>query len=266
MKLVTEYPDGLFNWVDLTTSDMEASKRFYTALMGWEAVDMPTDMGSIYTMFKINGHNAAGMGPMSPDMLATGTPSHWSAYVKHSDVDSVAEKAAKAGGNVLFPPFDVMQEGRMTMIQDPTGAVFGVWQPINHIGAEVVNHPNAFVWSELQTADLEPAQAFYTAVFGWEGKADDTGYVTLSNNGRMQAGMLKMDPSEGIPPNWSVYFMSADLDAQMKHAQELGGQILVGPFPVGEMGRVAIIQDPVGAVFTLMGFSDPSVVDPPPGH
>lgn len=264
MHVVTEYPNGLFSWVDLSTSDVEGAKAFYTGLFDWEAVDMPTPMGPPYTMYKIDGKNVAGMGPMSPDMQEQGIPPIWTSYVKHEDVDAVVAKAAAAGGTVVMPPMDVMEEGRMALVQDPTGAVFGVWQPKNHIGAQLVNMANTLVWNELQTRDVDAAEKFYDAVFGWEYAVDDTGYGAISNDKRVQAGMMAIQESWGpVPPNWSVYFMVEDLDASVAKAQELGGNIMVPPMAAGEMGRFAVVQDPQGGVFTIMQFNGP--VDAPPG-
>lgn len=264
MHVVTQYPDGIFCWVDLSTTDTEAAKAFYTGLFGWQAKDMPTDMGVVYTMLQLDGKHVAGLGAMSPDMLAQGIPPMWTSYVKHSDADSIAAKATVAGGIVMFPPMDVMSEGRMTLIQDPTGGAFGVWQPINHIGAELVNMPNTLIWNELQTRDGAKAGQFYKAVFGWEGEPDANGYVVYKQNGRAHAGMMQMDDSWGdVPPNWSVYFMVADITAAAARVSELGGHVLVPPSKAGEMGTFAVIRDPQGGVFTIMEFNGP--VDLPPG-
>lgn len=264
MHVVTEYPDGVFSWVDLASSDTGAAKAFYTALFGWEAEDTATDIGTIYTMFKLGGKNVAGMSGLSPDMQAQGIPTHWSSYVKHSDVDAVAARVTGAGGNVLSLPFDVMQEGRMAMFQDPTGATLGVWQPKNHIGAEYVNVHNALVWNELQTRDTEAARAFFKSVFGWTYTADENGYVTISQDGRRHAGMIQMDDSWGdVPPNWGIYFMVEDVETAVANAQELGGNTLVPPTPAGDIGKFSVVQDPTGGIFSVMEFNGP--VDPPPG-
>lgn len=264
MNVVKQYPDGIFCWVDLSTTDTAGAKAFYSGLFGWDAVDMPTDMGGMYTMMQIDGKNVAGLGELPPDMQAQGIPPFWGSYVKHDDVDSVAARAAAAGGHVMFPPMDVMSEGRMTMIADPTGAAFGVWQPRNHIGAQLVNMPNTLVWNELQTRAADAARAFYEAVFGWDHSADATGYGMYSLEGRVHSGMMQMDDSWGdVPPNWSVYFMVADVAASTARAQELGGSVLVPLQAAGEMGTFSVIRDPQGAVFTIMQFNGP--VDTPLG-
>lgn len=262
MKVVTAYPDGLFCWVDLTTTDQEGAKAFYSGLFGWEADDIPTPMGPMYTMFRIQGKNVAGGGPMPPDMQ--GMPPYWMSYVSHSDVDSVVEKVVAAGGAVPMPAMDVMEEGRMALIQDPTGAMVGVWQPKDHIGAQLVNMDNTLVWNELQTRDAESAAAFYATVFGWTYSQTDSGYYVFANDGRAQAGMMQMDDSWGpVPPSWSAYFMVPDIQATVARAQELGGKIFVPPTRTSDMGTFSVIQDPQGAVFTAMQFDGP--VDEPPG-
>ena len=265
MQVVTSYPNGLFCWVDLTTSDPEGARAFYSGLFGWDAVGVETDMGPIYTMMQIEGNNVAGVGPMPPDMQAQGVPPIWTSYVKHDDVDAIVAKAEAAGGTVVMPAMDVMEEGRMVMIQDPGGAVVGVWQPKNHIGAQLVNMPGALVWNELQTKDLEGSKTFYNAVFGWENTTDESGYIMFSNDGRIQAGMMAIDPSWGeVPPSWGAYFMVEDVDASVAKAKELGGNVMVPPTAAGEMGRFSVLQDPQGGAFTVMQFSGP--VDPPPGY
>lgn len=266
MQVVKSYPDGIFCWVDLSTTDPAGAKAFYSALFGWEIEDRPIDGGGVYTMLNLGGHSVAGMGELQPEMQAQGIPSHWMSYVKHDDVDGVAERVAAAGGILLFPPMDVMDQGRMIMAQDSTGAMFGVWQPNRHTGAELVNQPNTLVWNELQTRDAAAAQAFYQAVFDWESQVDaPSGYVMFAVDGRRQAGLMQMDESWGdVPPNWAVYFQVEDVAAYQARAEELGANILVPMMPAGEMGHFAVIQDPQGAVFTIMKFNGPS--DPPPGY
>jgi predicted enzyme related to lactoylglutathione lyase len=259
MHVVTNYPDGVFSWVDLTTTDAEAAKTFYSELFNWEAEDLPTGMGGVYTMFRIDGKNVAGMGAMSPEMQAQGIPPYWTSYVKHDDVDAVAQKAPEAGGTVMVEPFDVMEEGRMAIIQDPTDAVFGVWQPHNHTGAQLINTVNALSWNELQTRDVDAAQAFYGDVFGWTYEADPSGYVTVLQAEGRQAGMMQLDERMAdVPPNWSIYFMVDDAEATAAKAEELGGRVLVPPSPAGDVGTFSVLQDPQGAVFSVIRFDNPT--------
>ena len=266
MQVVKEYPNGVFCWVDLSTPDPEAAKAFYCGLFGWEVEDRPIESGGTYSMMQIDGKNVTALSAMQPEMQAQGVPAFWSSYVKHDNVDAVAPKISAGGGTLMFPPMDVMQYGRMLLVQDPEGAPFGVWQPAEHIGAELVNMPNAVVWNELQTRQPTAAKAFYESVFDWGSAADKSGYVTFAVDGRIQAGMITMDENWGpeIPANWSVYFMVEDVAAKAELAQKLGGNVMVPPTQAGEMGIFAVIQDPQGGVFNIMSFSGP--VDPPPGY
>jgi hypothetical protein len=265
MQIVKKYPDGLFSWVDLSTTDPVGAKAFYGGLFGWEFEDKPTDMGPVYTMCTMEGYTVAGLGSMQPDLQEKGVPSFWSSYVNHSDVDAVAARITEAGGNLMMPLMDVMEEGRMAMALDPTGAAFGVWQPKEHIGAQLVNIPNALFWNELQTNDVEAAKSFYGAVFGWANETDANGYVTLAADGRVQAGMLAIQPEWGdVPPNWSVYFCVADVETAVIKVQELGGNLLSSVTTAGEVGKFCVVQDPQGGVFTIMEAT--GRIDPPPGY
>ena len=265
MKVVTEYPNGVFNWIDLSTTDPEAAKAFYSALFGWDSVDIPTGMGTMYTMLKIDGYNVGGLSPMDPALQEKGHGPFWSSYIKHDDVDAVTARITEAGGTVMMPPMDVMEDGRLTMATDPAGAHFGVWQPRNHLGAQIVNQPNSLVWNELQTNDIEGAKAFYNAVFGWTDEVDQTGYVACSAGDRVQAGMMAIDESWGpVPPNWTIYFMVEDVAAMAEKVRELGGNVMVPPSPAGEVGTFSVVQDPQGGAFSMMQFNGP--VSPPPGH
>jgi predicted enzyme related to lactoylglutathione lyase len=203
MHVVKQYPDGYFSWVDLTTTDLEGAKAFYAGLFGWEYLDIPMpDSDAAYSMAHFDGNLIAGLGPQSPDMAEQGVPPMWASYVKHDNVDAIAAKVTEAGGTLIMPPMDVMESGRMLLAVDPTGAVFGVWQPNQHKGANLVNQPNTLIWNELQTHDVEKAKAFYTSVFGWGSQVDENGYVTFQVEDRTQAGMMQIQAEWGdVPPN-----------------------------------------------------------------
>ncbi len=265
MQVVSSYSNGMFCWVDLATTDPDAAKVFYSGLFGWEYDDRPTDMGIPYTLCQIDGYNVAGLSAMPPGMQEQNIPPCWTSYIKHDDVDAVAAKVTAAGGTVMMPPIDVMESGRMAIVQDPTGAAFGVWQPKEHIGAQLVNMPNALVWNELQTRDVAGALKFYRSVFDWGHDADPNGYHLFKLGDRMQAGMLQIDDSWGdIPANWAAYFMTEDIEATAAKAQELDATLHVPVTQVGDIGRFSVIQDPQGGNFVAMQFDGP--VDPPPGY
>jgi hypothetical protein len=265
MKVVKEYPDGVFCWIDLSTTDIEEAKAFYGGLFGWEASVSPLPGGGDYTNFQIGGYNVAGGGELGPEMVAAGVPAVWNSYVKFDDVDGVVERARAAGGTVIVEPMDITDQGRMAMFTDPTGATLGIWSPQAHIGAQIVNQPNTLVWNELQTRDVPAAQAFFRDVFGWTNTVDGNGYVMYHADGRLHCGSLQMDETWGdMPPGWSVYFLVDDVDATAARAVELGGKVLVPPSPAGELGTMAVLQDPQGVSFSIIRFNGPA--DEPPGY
>src|SRR5687767_11231234 len=153
MQEATEYKPGTFCWVELATSDGEAAKTFYTQLFGWDFVDNPMGPGMVYTMLNLDGKNVGALYKMMPEQEAQGIPPNWLSYVSVANADETADKAKAAGATILKEPFDVATYGRMAVIQDPTGAVFALWQPKDHLGAGIFNVPNSFTWNELMTTD-----------------------------------------------------------------------------------------------------------------
>jgi predicted enzyme related to lactoylglutathione lyase len=127
MHEVTSYPSGTFSWIDVNTSDQEAGKSFYTQLFGWGAEDNPIPDGSVYTMFQQEGLDVAAISQMSPEMAASGMPPTWNSYISVDNLDKAVSQVEAAGGKVMMPAFDVMDSGRMAMIQDPAGAMFALW-------------------------------------------------------------------------------------------------------------------------------------------
>ena len=259
----TGYANGVPSWVDLGTSDVEGAKAFYGAVFGWQAEDVPTDQGVPYTMLTKNGKVVAGMGPIPPDQAAAGMPPMWNSYVNVDSVDDTIAKVNEAGGSVMMPAMDVMDTGRMAFISDPTGANIGLWQPGTHKGAELVNEHGTFTWSELMTDDTSAAGSFYSAVFGWRAEVTEmpngpyTSFWADGNvEGNAAAGMMAKTPEMGSFPNyWGVYFAVDDVDATLGAVKDNGGQVLMQPMDVPEVGRFAVIQDPQGASSTVITYA-----------
>lgn len=257
------HPHGTFCWADLQTSSGTGAKAFYAGLLGWEMLDIPLPNDGVYRMAQHQGKNIVGIGELSAEQQASGIPSVWSSYVAVDDVDATAAKAAELGGTLIAPPFDVMDSGRMAIVQGPTGAIFGLWQAGSHRGADMFNVPPAMAWNELATRDTERAIAYYTTLFGWTVETNEIGYTFWKNNGRINGAMREIDanvPAQ-IPANWMTYFSVEDAGAVAGKAAELGGGVLVPPFPTG-FGVATVLRDPQGAVFTAMKFNSPNTTMP----
>jgi predicted enzyme related to lactoylglutathione lyase len=248
----TSYAHGTPNWVDLQTTDQAAAKAFYAGLFGWTYDDQPMDGGAVYSMAKLGGHDVAAIAPQSPELAAAGAPSMWNTYIAVDSADDAAAKVGAAGGKVAMEPFDVMDAGRMAFVLDPGGAAVALWQANQHIGSGLVNEPGAVIWNELITTDPSSA-AFYERVAGMTTSTMDMGQgpYTLFMVGDQMVGGTTSPQMPGTPNHWHVYFEVADADAAAAKITELGGTVLVPPFDT-PVGRIAVAQDPQGAVFSII--------------
>ena len=252
------YEPGTFCWVDLATTDPAGAKVFYGELFGWDAEDMPAGEAGTYTMLSLDGDEVCGLYEMEAERREMGIPPHWFSYVSVEDAEATAARASELGGTVYGGAFDVLDDGRMAIIQDPTGAVLATWQPKGHIGARRVNDPGCLTWNELQSRDPGTAAAFYTGLFGWETEAiEENGepvYVTIENSGSKNGGIMPMTEQHGDAPTyWLAYFTVSSLDDSVDMVRELGGEALAGPFELPEPppARIAVLRDPQGAAFAL---------------
>ncbi len=251
----TSYAHGTFCWIDLSARDPRAAKDFYGQLFGWTYDDLPTDMGP-YSMAKVGDDQVAAISGLPP---GDPSPPHWNNYVSVEDVSACAAEAGEHGGTVIVEPFDVMDVGKMAVIQDPTGAVLSLWQPGTSIGATLVNEVGAVTWNELATTDAEKATSFYVDLFGWNAEPMDTGdgpaYTVISVGERANGGIREQEPEEQAmaPPYWVPYLAVESTDESVARVAELGGAVLMQPLdvPVGGGGRIAAIADPQGAALSL---------------
>lgn len=254
----TSYVPGTPSWVDLGTPDVDAAAEFYTGLFGWEVP--PTEdveQTGGYRRATKGGADVAGMMPL----MQEGQPPAWSTYISVEDADATAAAVKEAGGAVYAEPMDVMDLGRMAIFADPSGAVFGIWQPGTFPGAGRVNEPGAVSWNELNTRDPDGAKAFYGAVFGWSFDDHDMGEMGTYTEWKLGedpiGGMMDMRgrvPDE-VPAHWLVYFAVADTDAAVEKVKELGGGVAFGPIDI-PAGRFAVIHDPWGAMFTVIKLAE----------
>jgi uncharacterized protein len=254
------YENGVPSWTDHSSSDPEAAARFYSAIFGWETENvMPPDSGGQYFMARLRGRDVAAISSqMNPG------PVVWTTYITVDDADATAAKVGEAGGQVFAEPFDVFDSGRMAVLADNSGAPFSIWQAGRHIGAGLVNEPGAMCWNELLTRDADGARRFYGEVFGWrtsgmpfEGGEYTVWHLPGEDEPEPQTGVGGMMQMAGeqwptdLPPHWMVYFAVDDTDAAGSRAEELGGRVSVPPFD-SSVGRIAVLNDPMGAVFSVI--------------
>ncbi|WP_272460057.1 VOC family protein [Polyangium jinanense] len=257
MSNVDGHDAGTPTWFDLMTPDLAGAQKFYGELFGWTFIQGKPEMG-YYTMCQKNGRNAAGMGKRPEDAPY---PTAWSVYFDSTDVDATAAKIREFGGQLVMPPMDVMDQGRMCVCVDPTGATFGFWQGRLHKGAQVIDEHGAMTWCEVATRESEKAAAFYSKVLDVEARQmpmemPGMTYYTLHKGEKAVSGIMQMNEQwdASIPPHWMPYFAVDSAEDACKKIEALGGKVMHGPFD-SPYGRIAVVADPYGAAFSIIKLS-----------
>jgi predicted enzyme related to lactoylglutathione lyase len=245
---------GSFVWHDNMSKDPEASKRFYTELVGWttRVMDMG-EMGS-YEMIHAGERGIGGFMKTDPKCEA---PASWSVYISVEDIDACCTRVGELGGKVHVPPTEIPEVGRFAVVEDPQGGFFCPYQSQNPEEPEECGESPAygtFVWNELLTSDPEAAGKFYAGLFGWELESNEMGemgmYHMFKRGEEYAGGMMKMP--EGQPmPYWLPYIHVESVDDSTRKAAGLGARVLVEPTDIPGIGRFSVLLDPVGAVVAL---------------
>ena len=256
MSTITTHAPGTFCWIELATTDPAAAQAFYSTLFGWTATETPAGPDTTYTMLSLDDQHIGGLYEMEAEKQEQGLPPHWNSYVATENVDASTAKAKQLGGTILLDPTDVMTAGRMSIIQDPQGAIFALWQAKDNPGAFLINAPGALCWSELATTDAKAAGSFYSRLFDWKTETGDVGggpYTMFMRGEQPAGGMLQMTEEwEGMDPHWMPYFGVADCAAAIQQAEALGGTVKYGPMSVDGVGTFAVVEDPQGGVFSII--------------
>ncbi|WAH95253.1 VOC family protein [Arthrobacter sp. MMS18-M83] len=249
------WPEGTPNWVDAQVDDVKAAADFYSRLFGWVIQDAGPEAGGYHMAF-LGGSPVAGIGPKPEN--AGPLPSVWSTYLAVDDADATAAKITEAGGQLMMPPFDVMDQGRMSVAFDTAGAAFGIWQSTGHHGIGRYNEPGAVCWNELHTRGYQPAREFYASVFGFSytdiGDGSEFVYSTFERPKDGQTvGGISHDTNlpDGVPSYWLTWFQVQDPDATLEAAAALGAATLFPPTD-SPFGRMAILQGPQGETFGII--------------
>ena len=200
-------PQGAVCWVDLWTSDVESSRNFYCELFDWEAQAASQEFGG-YWMFTRDGLPGAGaMGDMG-ELTANDS---WKIFIATTNIRNVVAVGESRGATVFVPPTAVSDLGLQAVLADPTGAAFGVWQPVNFPGFMTLNEHGTPCWFELDTRDIEGAVDFYASLFALDthvvAASDAWCYTNLLAEGDEVAGVVNSTQrhGEGAGAQWYVY-------------------------------------------------------------
>jgi predicted enzyme related to lactoylglutathione lyase len=249
----TPWPNGTPCWVDIGVPDIEAAREFYGALLGWEYTGGEPEFGGYLTATR-NGQQAAGLGPQQDPA----DQPRWTTYFAADDAAATAATIREAGGTVVVEPMEVGPMGTMVIALDPQGNPFGLWLSGVHTGCRIYNEAGALSWNEAMTADSAAARQFYGTVFGFRfdelgaeaGGGDDMDYTTFSTGGNPLGGLG--GAQEGMPTGWLTCFGVADTDAAVATVEARGGTVVM-PAMDTPFGRFAVVADPWGARFEVMG-------------
>ena len=268
------YPAGVPCWVDTEQPDVDAARHFYAGLFGWTFTDaVPPDAPGTYLIALLDGKDVAAIGPAAAEMRG-----QWNTYVAVEDADAAAAAVRVAGGRVDMEPVDAGSGGRWAGGVDPRGARFRLWQPRRRTGAQLVNAPCSWNFSDLHTADAAAATVFYRPLFGWE--FDDLGFATMIRRpgygdhlaATVDPGIRERQSDISAPPgfadaigwvapsssgedHWHVSFTVASRDESAATAERLGAVVVSSDDT--DWIKAALIRDPQGAELTLSQFTPP---------
>ena len=258
MPQIDEFRIGTFCWAELHTNDQRGAEAFYGRVFGWTPVDLPIGPDQFYTMFQLEQREVGAACALGQDQMEQGVAPHWMLYVAVENADAAAGKAESLGARILANPFDVFDAGRMAVVQDPTGAIFSIWQAKTSIGIRLAGVPATLCWADLATPDQPAAEVFYRSLFGWELTSGEvhTGYLHIINRGEFIGGIPPAEALHGALPHWLLYFLVAQLEPALEQVAQGGGTIVVPVTEVEKVGRFAVVQDPQGAFFALFEAGD----------
>lgn len=254
MPQVSQHAQGMPCWVDASVStsiQRQSLIDFYGALFGW-SFDVNTPETGFYSIARNNGKAVLGIGEQP------GGQGRWVTYFSTTDIARTAERAKDNGGDVFFPPMQVMDVGWMALVMDPYGAVHGLWQPITFPGFEVMYEPNSLGWFDHVSEDTQGAATYYEHVLGNGIESDAQENMTILRRGDQWFASLTHEVSSNQPPQWTPVFVVDSLDRIKNRVRELGGTVVVEEMPVPG-SAISIFQDPVlGNYMTVMGAGENS--------
>lgn len=278
MARMRTYPEGVPSWIELRQNDVDAAQEFYGGLLRWTFHEETTPSAPVRSLVaRLDGRDVAGLSSAGPDAADAPRSTDWMTSVAVDDLDAALRRIVTAGGRIDAQPRDDGGGARVAGVADASGIAFGLRQAGARPGAQAVNEPGAWNFSDLHTDDPDGAVAFYDEVFGWE--FDEIGYATLIRRpgygdhlaATADPGIRERQAQVAVPqgfedaiawlaplganerPHWHVAFAVADRDASATIAERLGGAILSTTDT--EWTREAIVRDPQGAVITVSQFA-----------
>ena len=242
-----------FFWHEFQSDQVEATQAFLTSLFPAWCQDMVSNPAGPYHMFAQDGLPWVGL-RQRPD---TWPAPHIRPYVCVADIENTAQNIEASMGTILDPIRTIPGQGRALTVQDPSGAVLSLMQSDTpaYQGRRPRGRGQA-IWNELTTRDAAAIKPFYKSICGWDFERAPTSheYYYFGDDGLEDlGGVLPMVGKDWgtIPSHWMTYFEVENADAAVDQVKQLGGCIHVDPFSIADVGRLLVIGEPGGCLFTL---------------
>lgn len=172
MPVVQSYPVHVFCHADLHITDVQAARNSYGTLLDWAFTETQPEGQPVHSMGRIDGHAAAGLAQLPPNVLEAGMHPSWTPYVHVADAGRTLAVGEEAGGTTVMPLFAVEDFASIAVMMDAAGAAVALFQVGTQIGAGIMREPGSMVWFELLTKDQSAAAAYCRPVFGWRTEQD----------------------------------------------------------------------------------------------
>jgi predicted enzyme related to lactoylglutathione lyase len=246
MEITTHTP-GSFCTAVLRTRDMERAAGFYGALMGWTTEDM--SLSPRHSLLQFGGKTVASL-----HQIDSGNDL-WVPQASVEDIEKTTADALALGAT-LMDTADIPGLARLATLHDEEGAVFGLWQPSPHQGAQLTEVVGSLWWIEVLSDDVAGARNFYERLFGWSSRETSfepfESYTVFKRGEIQEGGLLPIGKDWEVSPRWNSIFNVGNCDATVEQAQALGGcPVFVHTVP--NAGRIGSLSDPGGATFVIRG-------------
>lgn len=232
-------------WHELLTTDLQRAGDFYSQLFGWQI----ESVGQGYALATLNGHPIAGLA----EKRDAGENALWLSFLSVTDVDATAAKISAAGGKIHLPATNLPERGRVAVVADTQGVVFGLMRGSSGDPLPGKAGLGDWLWREVWSQDAGATEKFYADALDMQlAHAEIAGadYRYFEFDGKPRIGLID-DPEIGVADAWMVYVRVADPKATAEQAKALGGSVLLAPDPEVRGDSVAVIADPTGGVLVV---------------
>ncbi len=238
---------GGFCWADVAVSEPKVIHLFFSQLFGWSRRVRPTDDAQAYSIMTSLGHHVMGI-----CHVEEAEQSQWMSYLLVEDLAEATAKAQELGATVVNEKIEISTFGTMTIVQDPSGVLFALWQSKQGEYSKP-RLPGQVAWFELMTDEPKLAQDFYSRLAHWteQPQSDDESLTVFYHHGKPVSSLRKKESPE-IPSAWVVYFLVDDCDETAAKCESLGGKVFRAKSDCPHLGRCALLQDPSGGIFGII--------------